>query len=157
MSRFLPYGGFEWLSEEEIGDFDFNLVSENSDVGYILEVDLEYPSKLPDFHHDYPLAPEKLRVSSDMLSKYCSEIASRYGIKVGEDNKLIPNLGNKECHVVHYKNFQLYVSMGMRVKKIHRVLKFWQSDWLKKFVDFNTEKRRDASNEFEEKFFQTYG
>ena len=142
------------MSKKEIDSFNFDLVEENSSNWYVLEVDLEYPDELHVFHNDYPLAPEKIKVNSDMLSGYCSAIASRYGIKIGEVNKLIPNLGNKEKYVVHYRNLQLYVSLGMRVKKIHRVLKFKQSDWLKKFVDFNTEKRKCVSNKFEETFFK---
>ena len=88
-----------------------------------------------------------------MLSKYSSNIANNYGIKVGEVNKLIPNLGNKKNYVIHYRNLQLYISLGMKVTKVHKILKFKQSDWLKKFVDFNTEKRKNAINNFEKKTF----
>ena len=59
MTQYLPYGGFKWLSKKEIDEFNLNLVKENSSVGYILEVDLEYPSELYDLHNAYPLAPEK--------------------------------------------------------------------------------------------------
>ena len=90
-------------------------------MGYFLEVDLEYPDELNELHNDYPLAPEKLVVSSDMLSKYCKEIADKYEIKVGDVKKLIPNLGNKTNYVVHYKNLQLYLSLGMKLTKIHSV------------------------------------
>ena len=57
-----------------------------------------------------------------MLSKYCSSIANNYGIKVGEVNKLIPNLGNKKIYVMHYRNLQLYISLGMKVTKVHKIL-----------------------------------
>ena len=77
-----------------------------------------------------------------MLSKYCKNIADEYGIKVGDVKKLIPSLGNKAKFVVHYRNLQLYLSLGMRLTKIHGVLKFKQSDWIKNYVDFNTEKRK---------------
>ena len=148
MTQYLPYGGFKWMSEEEIDGFDFDLVECDSDEGYILEVDLEYPDKLHDFHNDYPLAPEKLRVRNDMLSRYCSDIDKKYGINVSEVNKLIPNIGNNVGYIMHYRNLQLYKPLGMKVVKVHRVLKFKQSDWLKEFVNFNTEKRMHAANKF---------
>ena len=89
MSHPLLYGGFKWLSREEISNFFLDLISEDSPVGYILEADLEYPSELHNLHNDYPLAPEKLKISRDMLSKYCLDIADKYGIKVGVVNKLV--------------------------------------------------------------------
>ena len=92
MSQPLPYGEFDWLTKKEINGFCLDSISENSSIGYILEVDLEYPSELHDYHNDYPLAPEKLEISSNMLSKYCSDIADEYGIKVSGVNKLVPNL-----------------------------------------------------------------
>ena len=105
-----------------------------------MEVHLEYPSDLHNLHSDYLLAPEKLKVSDDMLSSYCLSITKEYEIRVGEVNKLIPNLKSKKNYVVHYRNLQLYKSLGMKVVKTNKVLKFKQSDWLKKFVMFNTEK-----------------
>ena len=95
MSQYLPYSGFKWLNQKEIGDFCLNSVSENSSIGYILEVDLEYPSELHDLHNNYPLAPEKLEISQNMLSKYYFNITSEYGIKIGGVNKLVPNSGKK--------------------------------------------------------------
>ena len=89
-----------------------------------------------------------------MLSKYCKKIADKYEIKVGDVKKLISNLGNKTNYVVHYRNLQLYLSLGMKLTRIHRVLKFKQSDWMKKYIDFNTEKRMNATNDFEKDFFR---
>ena len=139
MNEYLSYSGFEWL--KSVDGFDVNSIGEKGEIEYFLEVDLEYPNELHKLHYDYPLAPEKLVVSSDMLSKYCKEIADRYKIKVGDVKKLIPNLGNKTEYVLHYRNLQLHLSLVMKVTKIHRVLKFKQSDWMKKYNDFNTGKR----------------
>ena len=147
MSGYRPYGVFKWL--KNVDRFDVNSISKKSPIGYILEVDLEYFDELYALHNDYPLAPEKLAISYDMLSDYCKKIADEYGIKVGDVMKLIPNLGNKTNYVLHYRNLQLYLSLGMKLTKIHRVLRFKQSDWMKEYIDFNTEKRTNAANSFE--------
>ena len=89
-----------------------------------------------------------------MLSKYCKKFADKYEIKVGDVKKLIPQLGNKTYYVVHYRNLQLYLSLGIKLIKIHRMLKFKQSDWMKNYIDFNTQKRVNAPNNFEKDFFK---
>ena len=109
------HSGFKWLNQKEFSDFCLNSISDNSSIGYILEVDLEYPSKLHDLHDDYPLAPEELEITQNMLPKYCLRIANKYGIKIGGVNKLVPNISNKSKYVVHYRNLQLYLSLGMKL------------------------------------------
>ena len=71
-------------------------------------------------HNDYPLALEELAVSYGVLSDYCKKIADEYGIKVGDVKKLIPNLNNKTNYIVHNRNLQLYLSLGMKLAKIHK-------------------------------------
>ena len=90
-----------------------------------------------------------------MLSNYCRSVANEYGIEIGGVNKFVPNLGNKSKYVLHYKNRQLYLSLGMKLTKIHKILKFKQADWLKKYIDFNTDKRKNAANSFEKDSFKT--
>ena len=119
-------------------------ISEKSPIGYFLEVDLEYFDKLHELHNDYPLARGKRAASSDILWKYCNRIADNYEIKVGDVKKSIPNLGNKTNFVVHYRNLQLHLSLGMKLMKIHTVLEFEQSDWMKKYIDFNTQKKNEC-------------
>ena len=88
-----------------------------------------------------------------MLSKYCKKIAHKYEIKVDDVKKLIPNLGNKTNYIVHYRNLrQKSLSLGMKLNKIHKVLKFEQSYCTKKYIDFNNEKRMNAANGFEKYF-----
>ena len=87
-----------------------------------------------------------------MLSKYCKKIADKYEIKVGDVKKSISNLGNKINYVVHYRNLQLYLSLGIKLTKIHRVLRFGQSGWIKKYIDFNTKKSMNAANDSEKIF-----
>ena len=153
MSQYLPYSGFKWLNQKEISDFCLNFISENSSIGYILEVDLEYPSELHDFHNYYTLAPGKLEISQNMLSKNCLSIGNKYGIKIGGVNKLVPNLGYKTKYVVHYRNLQLYLSLRMKLTKVQKMLKFIESDWLKKYIDFNKDERKNAANRFAKKLF----
>ena len=81
-------------------------------------------------------------------------IADQYEIKVGDVKKLIPNLGNKSNYAVHYRNLQLSLSLRMKLTKILRVLKFKQSEWMKKYIDFNTEKIMKAANGFGNDFFK---
>ena len=147
MTEYLPYKKFGWV--KTVDELDVMSFNKKSDAGYFLEVDLEYPNELHELHNDYPLAPEKLAVSNNVLSVYCKKIANQYDIKVRNVKKLIPNLNNKTKYVLHNRNFQLYLSLGMKLTKIHRALQFKQSDWLEKYIDFNTEKRKNAINDFD--------
>ena len=152
MTGNLLYGGSKWL--KNVNWFDVNSIIEKNPIGYILEVNLEYPDKLHALHNDYPLAPEKLAIPYDMLSNYYKKIGDKYGIKVGDVVKLIPNLGNKTNYVLHYRNLQLHLSLGMKLTKIHGVLKFKSYGYMKKHIEFNTEKRRNTANSFEKHFFK---
>ena len=144
MSDYLPCGRSKWL--KNIDKFDVMSISEKSPIGCFLEVDFEYTDEFHELHNGFPLAPEKLAVSSDMLSKCCKNIGDKYEIKA--------NLGNKSNYVVHYRNLQLYLTLGMKLAKIHRVLKLKQSDWMKKYINCNTEKRMNVANDFEKDFFK---
>ena len=105
-------------------------------------------------HNDYPICPERVKVSNDMLSGYCKKIAKKYKVSIGLVSKLIPMLRDKKEYMLHYHNLQLYLNLGLKIKKVHRVLEFNQSPWLKQYIDFNTEKRKNAKNSFEKDFFK---
>ena len=136
MSEKLPVHSFKWLSNKEIENlFNNQIVQVWEKTPCILEVDLIYPEELHDLHNDYPLCPERVE---------CDK-----GVK-----KLIPNLRNKNNYVVHYKNLIQCLRLGMKLKKIHRGIKFIESAFLKPYIDKNTNLRAQAKNNFEKDFFK---
>ena len=147
MSQPLPYGNFRWVRARGV-------IPKKKGIGHIYEVDLEYPEELHDLHNDYPCAAEKLKVTDDMLSDYCREIKNKFNISSGNVHKLIPTLRDKKNYVLHEENLKLYLSLGLKLKKVHRVLEFSEKPWLKEYIDFNTEKRKEAKNSFEKDFFK---
>jgi len=136
------------LTENEIEKFDLASVKADAEVGYIIECDLTYPAHLHDSHNDYPMAPRHLTVTRDMLSPFAESLLdpSRPWIPT---KKLVPNLLNKTKYVTHYRNLQLYVSHGLVVTKIHRILSFTQQAWLKPWIELCNEQRRAARSDFE--------
>ena len=155
MIQKLPYRSLKWddkITEDDIINYD------NGRTGYILEVDLEYPKELHDLHNDYPLAPEVMNVKSNMLSEKQVEIYKLInGSKEPKDEKtkkLILNLNDKSKYVVHIRTLQFYLKHGLKLKKIHRAIKFEQEEILKPYIEFNTEKRKNARNDFEKDIFK---
>ena len=127
MSKQLPVSGFEWMTDDELDDWKH--------LSCILEVDLDYPKYLHNLHNDYPLAPER--------------------VKIGNEEKLIPNLNNKTTYVVHYENLKLYESLGLKITKIHRGIKFKESASLEEYINLNTNLRievKQSGNTFEVDF-----
>ena len=166
MSRSLPTGQFRWLSQLELEKFDISKISEQDSIGYILEVDADYPHHLHDKHNEYPLAPQRMEVTSDMLSDYQKDTFTQlYNQRHAKDfsttlppfqsqPKLAPNLYKKNNYIVHGLNLKFYIENGLVLTKIHRVLQFNQSPWLKPYIDFNTQKRAEATNDFEKDLFK---
>jgi len=105
-------------------------------------------------HNDYPYCPEHCEVTSEMVSEYSREIAHVNGIKCGTSNKLIPTLADRQKYVIHERNLKQAVDAGLVIKNIHRVLRFNQKPWMEKYIDFNTDKRKEATNDFEKNFFK---
>ena len=144
----LPVGKFRFLSDEEAAEFDFEAIAPDGPTGYIIQCDLVYPDRLHDTHNDYPMAPEHLEVSRDMLSPFALNLIDPRRPWV-PTKKLIPNLMNKTKYVTHYMNLQLYTRHGLKVTKILKVLSFEQSPWLKTWIELCNQKRRDAASDFE--------
>ena len=126
MSKPVPTHGFKWMEKNELETWEL--------YPCILEVDLEYPRSLHDLQSDYPLAPKRVEVN-----------------KVDE---LIPNLRDKKKYVIHYENLKQYLSLGLKLTRIHRGIKFKESRWLEKHITLNTDLRTAAKNDFEKDFFK---
>ena len=126
MSKPLPTHSFQWMKVSELEAWEL--------YPSILEVDLEYPRCLHDLNSDYPPGPER--------------------VEVNKVDKLIPNLRDKKKYVIHYKNLKQYLSLGLKLTKIHRGIKFEESQWLEKYIALNTELRTAARTDFEKDFFQ---
>ena len=145
-SQPLPVGDFQFLTPDEISKFNVMDIPQDSPTGFIVDCDLEYPSTLHNSHSDYPLAPEHLTVTKDMLSPFAQNLI---GQGWQPTKKLIPNLYDKTNYVTHYRNLQFYISHGLVLTKIHRVLSFTQRPWLKSWIDLCTTQRQNAKSEFE--------
>ena len=115
-------------------------------------MDLEYPAELHELHNDYPLAPERLKVKNEWLFGYQTNLLEDDNILNTE--KLVPNLMVKTKYVLHYRNLQLYLSLGMKPKKIHRILEFNESPWMEPYIRMNTEFRKKSKSAFEKDFYK---
>ena len=151
MSQPLPTGGFRWV--EDCDGLAGTIKDQPADgpEGFILEVDLEYPRELHDEHNAYPLAPERIVVQKDWMSEYQHGLL---GVASAEVEKLVPNLRDKNHYVLHYRNLQLYLELGMKLKKIHRALCFEQSPWMDPYIRMNTELRKQATSAFEKDLYK---
>ena len=143
MSQPLPTGEFKWVDIKNLEQRPQNLKKtidlmmkrdKDSDRGYLLEVDVNYPKELHDDHNDLPFMCEKIKVN---------------GVE-----KLVPNLCNKEKYVIHIKALKQALDHGLVLKKIHRAIEFKQSAWMKEYIDFNTRLRTAAKNDFEKDFYK---
>jgi len=163
MTRKLPVGGFRFLSEQEIEQFDVLGVSADDEYGYLIECDLQYCENVHDQHNDYPLAPEHLRPQYKNLSNLQKKMIKEYDLpKKCTSKKLVANLYDKFNYCVYSTTLKLYLELGMKVSKIHRILEFHQEAWLAPFVHHNIEMRKNATSDFKKAFFKllnnaTYG
>ena len=133
--------GFEWV--KDISSFNNRLkkfikliknYDEDSDKGYILELDVKYPKNLHDLHSDLPFLPERM--------------------KINKCNKLVSNLYDKKNYVAHVRSLKQAFDHGLILKKVHKVIQFNQEAWLKEYIDMNSELRTEVKNDFEKDFFK---
>ncbi|XP_022183113.1 uncharacterized protein LOC111042722 [Myzus persicae] len=129
----LPFKDFEWVDDLNI---DVTKIADDSEVGYILEVDIDYPKHLHKTHNDFPFLP-------------LNECPPNSKVK-----KLLTTLLPKKNYIVHYKNLKQAISHGLKLVKIHRAIRFSQKKWMVSYIEFCTKMRTEAKNEFEKEFWK---
>ena len=134
MVQNLPTHGFKWENGEDFTREKIDELVKKDKRGYLLEVDVKYPKELHENHNELPFLTER--------------------IKIGMVEKLVPNLKRKKRYVVHIKALEQALKHGSQLKKVHRVIKFQQSRWMKAYIMLNTRLRKEAKNEFEKDFFK---
>lgn len=159
----LPYSNFKWLKKEKFETIDWKNIDTESNLGYILEVDLEYPSEYHIKHDNFPLAPENILISEENLSPYAKtalELCTSH--QNYKDTKLSATFYPRQKYIIHFKNLKLYLSLGMKLTKIHRVIQFKQKNFITPFIDKCTNERQKAVTKFEQDQYKklansTYG
>ncbi|XP_049963191.1 uncharacterized protein LOC126483947 isoform X1 [Schistocerca serialis cubense] len=138
MKQPLPVAGFQWVPEDELKGLGGQIMglAADSDVGYVLEADIAYPNNLHGETSDLPLCPEQQIPRGSTIPK------------------LMATVGDKQRYIIHYRNLQQCLRLGMELIKITRAISFKQSPWLKEYIELNTEKRAVASNDFEKDFYK---
>ena len=135
MNEKLPVRGFRWMDDISKIDEDFvKVYNKNDNKGYILDVDVDYPSKLQNLDSDLPFFTERMIINNT--------------------KKLVCNLNDKNNYIVHINVLKQALDHGLKLGKVHRVIEFEQEAWLKEYIDVNTELRKKATNDFEKDFFK---
>ena len=153
MSQYLPSGGFRWMDDSQ--QLAKTIAEQPADgpEGFIPEVNLEYPGDLHNAHNAYPLALERMVVQKKWMSEYQHNLLG-VGVAPTEVEKLVPTLHNKDRYVLYYRNQQLYMSLGMRLAKVHRAFRFDQSPWMQPYIRMNTELRKKAASDFNKDLYK---
>ena len=155
MTEYLPVGDFSWLKVKPDLVQRILRTKADSHEGFIVECDLLYPHSLHDHHSDYPLAPVKKAVPFEGLSPFARMICTKHNLKTSTNTeKLMTTLEDKLNYVLHYRNLQLYLSLGMKLVKVHRVLVFSQAPIMREYIEFNSRKRAAARNDFDVKYYK---
>ena len=144
MSQPLPTGDFRWEDPET-----YKWKTPPEGRGCIVECDLEYTVNAKLKTYKFPLAPEKLKVNKQELSEYQLNCLETEDKKIGNVPKLILNLKDKKDYVIHYELLKYYETLGLKVKKVSRIISFKQAPWLQKYIDLNTKERTKANSDFE--------
>ena len=160
MSQYLPTGHFKKMQSfkcdvdelliEEIKEDILNTPDDN-EFGYFIECDLEYPAEIKEKTENFPLCPYQTKADPELFTTYMNSV-KQPNYKPTE--KLMCDLTNKYIYMMHYRMFKFYMTLGMKVTKIHTIYRFKQSLWLAKYIDHNTQKRTKAKTNFEKDLYK---
>ena len=149
MSQYLPYDEIKFDNNVTLEDI-IN-TPDDSDIGYFVEVDLKYPDSIKQKTKNFPFAFVNKKINPDNFSDFMKENLPNTYI---QNKKLICDWSDKKNYLIHYRMLKFYVRHGMIVDKVHDIISFRQSRWLEKYINFNTQKRNQAVNDFEKDFYK---
>ena len=149
MSQYLPYDDIKFAIDVKLEDI--LVTSDDSEVGYFVEIDLKYPNETREKTKNFPFCPENKYSPQDKFEDYIFKMEQDGH---AECKKLICDWTDKKKYLVHYRMLKFYVRYGMTVEKVHEVISFKQSKWLERYFDFNTQKRNRTKNHFEKDFYK---
>ena len=150
MSQALPYDNIKFETENICIEEILN-TPDDSDIGYFLEVDLEYPHDIRQKTKYFPFCPENKIISKNDFTPYMQSIMPENYVS---HKKLICDWTDKKKYLIHYRMLKFYIRYGMKIKQVHSIISFKQNKWLEKYIDFNTQKRNQAVNDFEKDFYK---
>lgn len=162
-TMFLPTHNFHWLDKKKIKKLDWKTLDTEGDIGYVLEVDLHYPKKLHKLHENFPLAPQNIEIDYQNLSPFAKESLFRTSnAKKYTDVKLSATFHDRKNYIVHFKLLKFYLSKGLILTKVHKVVSFIQKPFIKPFIEMCTVERQKSKSKFEQDQFKkvansTYG
>ncbi len=141
------------MPKGELTNIDWLAQTEKQEYGFIVKVDLRYPSQLHDAHSDYALAPERIFVKDEWLSEKQLKIKAQYNLPRGDCTaKLIPNLMDKKQYVVDYRNLKFYLEHGLELSKVHSAIRYRQRNWMAPYIALNQAKRVASKTDFQKEF-----
>lgn len=151
----LPVGSFSWVCPDGVTENDILSFDPEGDFSYLFSVDLMYPEELHEKHDAFPLAPHNVEIRYENLSPFAQKVLlENEGNKSFKCTKLVASFLPRKKYVLHLKNLQLYLKLGLKITKIHYILGFYQEAFLEPYITSCTQKRQQASNLFEKNLFK---
>lgn len=162
-SQPLPLSNYEWLDDDTLKVIDtqqIELMTQLTDIGFILEVDLIYDINLHSAHSDFPLCPQATSIAFPDMSPFTQaqfiKLHPTINPRSYNSSKLTPTLCDKANVVLHVRTLHLYLSLGLKLSKVHRVIKFTQSTFLEPYIELCTAKRQSSTHKWQKDVFKLF-